>query len=1125
MAYAAEADGRVSPEELASLQQFLGERYSGTARSDFFALFREALDRRPGIEQIVSAIRENLPAYADRLRVYAAIQALLTTSGMTAEESTGLGKVAVLLDVTAMDADLLANAPRLVPALRFPVNRERFVRIDARGAALVAMEIAGRIAVSSPEARLTSGGVEHPPGEIVFLEASQRVRAGAADVGVGDCVRLIDLARHAVVRRLPIDVVDGGLVSRPGAAFELRVAGAALSIAARDGRDVDVNGTSTRTPATLLPSDVLHFEPGDIRVAQILDAPDAGAWPLAASAPAAFRYAIADAPRDGSEHVLGDLDGALSIVIEETEGPAPAMTVAIARRECSTPVRLDGRVLEAGAHADVRAPATLKIGHHVFAIDPGRAAVDYSRRVVERFAATGVAYRFKDAPALKDITFAATAGELVGIMGGSGAGKSTLLSVLLGLVEPQAGRVDLNGDSLHAQLARCRSILGYVPQDDLVMDTLTIEENLLYSGRIRLPQLPAADLRARVTRVLRDIGLYEKRDLRVGNPVSKVLSGGQRKRLNIGLELLADPELFFLDEPTSGLSSQDSQAIVALLGRLARRGKLVFVVIHQPSSDVFKMFDKLLILDTGGVLVWYGPARDAVAHFKAFLPDHREFVECPACGSINPETILRAIEQPSAAFAGGDARARRFDPAFWENAYLVGRGDPPPDSAPPRPVPLPATPAAGLRARTRALAASIQRAFVDRARTRTNIVMSAAAPLLLAGTMAAMLRGPDEPYRYAGNTALGKFFFLTTIVFVFFGLMASVNEIIRELALIRRERIAGFRPAQYVAAKTIAFLPFSILQVGIYTGLSALILRFPWHAPSYSPLQPVVPFPWYFALVAFLIVQASFALGLLLSSCQRSQAAAFNWIPLIVIPQILLGGVFVNFAEMPKIVNRVVPEYAELTFSRWGYEALLAGEKGLNPPDAFNADTILAMKQAIDAHGGVFDLHRLVEVPRDRWRAERAIPLPPERLSANVLYNTLIRDLRIVDRAEDAALLERSYDARDRRTYVLRPNLPAATAERLAGILMSPDAGWWGSTFATGGVNASLEALRQAANAPDPQPVSGWRAVLTDRSDFPAITRRVGTAAVPVALWNVLVLAAMAALCHTAAAVRLKYQR
>jgi ABC-type multidrug transport system ATPase subunit len=1126
MAYAAEADGRVSPEELESLQQFLSERYSGTARGTFFALFRDAVDHRPDIERIVSTIRDGLPAYADRLRVYAAVQALLTTSGMTAEESNGLARVAALLDVTPADADLLANAARAVPDLRFPLNRERVIRVDARGAAVVAMEIADLVAVASPDATILEDGVAHPPGDIIFMEPAQRIRAGSAEIGFNDFSRLFDLAKRQAARTIGLDVEGNRLVPRRdgGAAFELRVAGAALSLLVRDGRErVEINGAAAGVSTPLLPSDVLGLEAGAIRVAQILDALDATLWPLAAAAPAAFRYAIADAARDGTEHVLADLDGELSIVIEESGAAAP-LIVAIDRCACSATVRLDDRVLAAGARMPLSAPATLKIGHHAFAIDPGHGTVAYSRRVVERFAADGVSYHFHHALALKDITFSASAGELVGIMGASGAGKSTLLSVLLGLVAPDAGTVRLNGDDLHAQLRRCRSILGYVPQDDLVMDTLTVEENLLYSGRIRLPQLSAAELSARVTRVLHDIGLFESRGLRVGNPVSKVLSGGQRKRLNIGLELLADPELFFLDEPTSGLSSQDSQAIVTLLGRLARRGKLVFVVIHQPSSDIFKMFDQLLILDTGGVLVWYGPARDAIAHFKAFLPDHREFVECPACGSVNPETVLRAIEQPAPASSDSGA-ARRFDPGFWENAYLLARGGHPPSQTADVAAPLPATPPPGFGSRARALAASIQRAFVDRSRDRTNIVMSVAAPLVLAAAMAGMLRGPDEPYRYAGNTALAKFFFLTTIVFVFFGLMASVNEVIRELALIRRERIAGFKPAQYVAAKTVAFLPFSVVQVGIYTLLASAILHFPGRAPSYSPLQPLVPFSWYFALVAFLILQASFALGLLLSACLRSEAAAFNWIPLVIIPQILLGGVFVNFAELPKFANRVVPEYAELTFSRWGYEALLAGEKGLNPSDAFNADTILAMKQAIDARGGVFNLHDLVEVPRDRWRSEPALPLPPARLSANVLYNTLIRKLRITDRTEDATFLERSYDARDRRTYVLRQNLPPGTTERLAGTLMSPDVGWWGSTFATAGVNESLDAIRQAAAAPDPEPASGWRTVVVDHSDFPVTTRRVGSAVVPVAIWNLLVLTAMAALCHAASALRLKYQR
>ena len=1137
MAYAAKADGRVTPDELEALQQFLAQRYTDASRAEFFALFRDAIDHRPDVERIVSAIREALPGPRDRLRVYAAIQTMLTASGgMSPEESDGLRKVASLLDIPPADADLLAAAGKPAPDFQFPINRERFVRIgqdpsgflDARPLNLAVMDLGGMIAVSSADAGMTVGDTDHPPGEIAFVEAAGHLRMHGAELGFADLSRLLDLARTGVSRTRWLAVAGDTLIETEPAAFELRLERASLMFVRHDPEQpAQLNGHAVRAGMVVVPSDVLAFDTGEIRISRLLDPPGAAGWPLTISADAAFRYVIADEPLHDADRVLDDLDGSLVVTIDESEDPEAPLSLEVVRHECTTPVRLNGRALDAGVSVPLGAPATLRVGHHVFAIDPQRLKIEYTRRVVERFEARGVTYRFRNTIGLDGISFAASSGELVGIMGGSGAGKSTLLSVLLGVLRPYSGSVLLNGEDLQAQLRRRRSILGYVPQDDLVMDTLTVEENLLYSGRIRLPDMPEAELRDRVERVLREIGLYEQRALRVGNPVSKVLSGGQRKRLNIGLELLANPELFFLDEPTSGLSSQDSQTIITLLDRLTRRGKLVFVVIHQPSSDIFKMFDSLLVLDRGGVQIWYGPARDAIGHFKAYLPDRRDFVECPACGSINPETILGAVEQPAPVFGTpGAARARRFDPRFWQNAYLLRQADTPApvDHAEP-PALLPGAPALGPRARVRALAASIGRTFLDRIRNRTNVVISTAAPLLLAGVMGAMLRGPDVPYTYAGNPALPRFFFLSTVVFVFLGLMASVNEVIREIALIRRERIAGFKATQYIAAKTIAFLPLSLLQVALYTIVASLVLEFPYRAPSYSPVQPPLPFPWYFAIVSFAVVQASFALGLLLSSCLRTQAAAFNWIPLVIIPQILLGGVFVEFTEMPKLVNRVVPEYAEVIFSRWGYEALLAGEKQLNPSDRLNADTILALKQAAEREGRPFDHHAVVEVPRERWHAERALALPPAQLSAAVMQHTLLRQLRVFDRTGDVRLLEESYRSVDRHTYVLRPNLPPGTDDRLAAILMSPDTGWWASTFATRGVNASLESARLEANAPDPERVSPLRQMLTDRSDFPAVMRRVGGTDVPVALFNVLVLAAMAMLCHAAAALRLKYQR
>lgn len=1141
MAYATEADGRVSPEELETLHRFLERRYSHSSRADFLTHFRHAIAQRPNIERIVDGIRQSLPSYEERLDVYATIQTLLAATGLTPEESTALTRIGSLLDIAPRDADLLINAFKPVPEFQFPLNRERVLHIgarpgdpaDERDLQLVMMSVADQYAVSSANADVVVAGVGHQPGDIVFIKPGDHVWTSHTTITFVDVSRLFDLAAGQVSRALRLTAQGRALRSvgngGAGAAFELRVDHGHLWFVKHVATQaVSVNGRALSACAVVVPGDVLEFDDGAIKVSHLLDALDETTWSLEPSSDVGFRYAISNRSDDATAHVLTDIEGDLALTIAGPDDESSPLSVTCAQRECDVPLQLGDTPLRAGT-TQLSEPATLRIGHHWFAIDPRRRKVDYTKRVVERFEVRNVRYRFKNAIGLDGITFTTRSGELVAIMGGSGAGKSTLLSVLLGVLPAHEGAVLLNGEDLHEQLQRCRAILGYVPQDDLVMDTLTVEENLLYSGRIRLPHLSESTLRTRVTRVLRDIGLYDKRHLRVGNIVSKVLSGGQRKRLNIGLELLADPELFFLDEPTSGLSSQDSKTIIDLLSHLTRSGKLVFVVIHQPSSDIYKKFDRLLILDAGGVLVWDGPPHDAIGHFKAFLPDHRDFVECPACGSMSPETILNAIEQPASAPRAASATPRKFDPKFWENAFLLKKvdGDRPPDSF----MPLPPPPAARLRGKARAWGASVQRAFIDRTRNRTNIVMSVAAPLLLGASMAALLRGPDVPYRYASNAALPKFLFLSTIVFVFFGLMASVNEVIRELPWIRRERIAGAKASQYVIAKTLAFLPFSILQVVIYTALASLILRFPYRAPSYLVIQPLVPFAWYFALVLFCIAQAAFALGLLLSAFLRTQAAAFNWIPLVIIPQILFGGVFIDYTEMPTIVNQVVPEYAELTFSRWGYEALVAGERDFNPSANLNADTRYALRLAYEARGQRFDERALIEIPRARWQSEPAFDTPPLRISSAVIEKTLLPLLRRSGRPTteralgDAEQFKEAYRPGVQRTSVLRSGLSDRTSTRVAELLMGYETEWWASRFSTQGTNTLLESQLESPNAPEPKRESTVRAWLTDRNPFPARLHAIGTVNVRVVYWNISVLIAMAVGCHILSMLRLKFVR
>ena len=174
----------------------------------------------------------------------------------------------------------------------------------------------------------------------------------------------------------------------------------------------------------------------------------------------------------------------------------------------------------------------------------------------------------------------------------------------------------------------------------------------------------------RVDSVLKNLGLYEIRNIQVGSPLNKKISGGQRKRLNISLELIREPAIMFLDEPTSGLSSRDSENILDLLKELARKGKLLFIVIHQPSSEIFKMFDKLIILDTGGYLIYNGNPVDSIEYFKRKIEQaNYNESECYVCGNVNPEQIFNIVETKVFTESGQPTDTRRISPADWSNLY------------------------------------------------------------------------------------------------------------------------------------------------------------------------------------------------------------------------------------------------------------------------------------------------------------------------------------------------------------------------------------------------------------------------------------------------------------------------
>src|SRR5215469_7058699 len=297
-----------------------------------------------------------------------------------------------------------------------------------------------------------------------------------------------------------------------------------------------------------------------------------------------------------------------------------------------------------------------------------------------------VTHRFgKGEIGLDGISFSITRGELVCVMGASGAGKSTLMQVLAGQLQPTSGEVLLNGQSLYRKLDVLKQYVSYMPQQDAFDEHLTIGENLQFAAAIRAPHLSKRDRVRRLDAKLIELGLSERRDAVVGSPEKKTLSGGERKRLNIGLDMIGMSDVYLFDEPTSGLSSKDSEHVIEIIRSMAHN-KIVIVTIHQPSSKIFQMFQKVILLDKGGRLVFFGTPSDALRYFAEAEHQHQfgaELGACPSCGTTRPEFIFDVLETPLRDLSGDviyeeNSRgqlvpSRRYAPDFWRDKYEAFR--------------------------------------------------------------------------------------------------------------------------------------------------------------------------------------------------------------------------------------------------------------------------------------------------------------------------------------------------------------------------------------------------------------------------------------------------------------------
>ncbi len=308
--------------------------------------------------------------------------------------------------------------------------------------------------------------------------------------------------------------------------------------------------------------------------------------------------------------------------------------------------------------------------------------IEEERNIIRSLEVVDVNHRFSNSDiALEGISFSLNRGELVCVMGASGSGKSTLMRVLGGQLQPTRGEILLNGQPLYDNLDRLKRYVSYIPQDDAFDEHLTIGENLQFAAAIRSPHLSRRDRTRRLEGKLIELGLSERRDSIVGSPGKKTLSGGERKRLNIGLDMIGSADVYLFDEPTSGLSSKDSEHVIEIIRGMAHN-KIIVVTIHQPSSKIFQMFHKAILLDKGGRLVFFGTPSDMLRYFAEAEHQHQygaDLGACAACGTTRPEFIFDVLETPLRDLSGdiiyeennrGQLMpARRYSPEFWRDKY------------------------------------------------------------------------------------------------------------------------------------------------------------------------------------------------------------------------------------------------------------------------------------------------------------------------------------------------------------------------------------------------------------------------------------------------------------------------
>lgn len=463
-----------------------------------------------------------------------------------------------------------------------------------------------------------------------------------------------------------------------------------------------------------------------------------------------------------------------------------------------------------------------------------------------------------------------SAGQFLAVLGTSGAGKSTLLKALTAVEPATSGSIEFAGHDLYTDYdAVCRRV-GYVPQDDILHTQLSVVETLRYAGRLRFPpDTPPAVIEARIDEVLHELGLVGRAEARIDQ-----LSGGQRKRVNVAVELLTRPDLLILDEPTSGLDPGNERSLMELLRQLADAGRIVIVVTHSVES--LHLCDSVLFLASGGVPVYLGA--------PAGLP--------PRFGAPDMTSVFVAVE-------------RLADP----DRVRVPRA-----AAAPRPSRL-TPPATSGRRLDNATVAEFGRQFhiltsryvrVLASDRRNFLILALQAPILAALMLVVFGRGNFAlPWLEVKPSKAAQALTGMTLGTIYLGASNAVREIVKERVIFRRELTFGISSTAYLASKVVVLGTFTVAQALLLTVTGTLLQDGPVDALLFG--QPKFEV---FAMLALAGV-AAVGLGLAISAVSSTPDRAMTLLPVLLFAQLLLGGTIFGLGPFVNQVSWLMP-------SRWG---------------------------------------------------------------------------------------------------------------------------------------------------------------------------------------------------------------